>query len=188
MRFAVGLMVAWLVAGAGAAEPAKRTAPRFHLDPQLQVKLIELEGRAWQLYPRRRDVPLRYLNMTSEEVREVETIAREHHMPQLVNISPVVTGCPCEEGGNCTEQVYITSRVNGSMVGLQLSRRKNSWMVGPVQMWWLEFAALKEREKTIPWTEFQDARAQLLLNLPMCAQPRKLDPPAKQVAEATPAK
>ena len=187
MRFAAGLIAMWLAASAWAAGPAN-SGRRFKIDPQLEIKLMELEGHARYLFPRRRDAPLRALNMTGEEVREVELIARKYDMPELVNISPVVTGCPCEEGGSCTEQVYITSRVNDSMVSLQLSRRKNLWTVGPVQKWWLEYAALKERENDMPWTDFQDARAQLLLSLPMCTHAPKLDAPAKQVAEIKPAK
>jgi hypothetical protein len=188
MRIVTGLIPILLVASAWSAGPAGSGERRYKIDPQLEIRLMELEGRARQLFPRRRDTPLRALNMTGEEVREVETIAAKYHMPELVNISPVVTGCPCEEGGSCTEQVFITSRVNGSMVSLQLSRRKNLWTVGLVQKWWLEYAALKERERSIPWTEFQDARAQLLLNLPMCTRPPKLDTPATQVAETKTAK
>ena len=149
---------------------------------------MELEARARQLYPRRRDAPLRYLNMTDGEVREVHAIATKYKMPRLVNISPVVTGCPCEEGGACTDQVYITSLVEGQPVGLQLSRRKNLWTVGVVQKWWLEYAALKTREPVMSRAEYQQARMQLLLSLPVCADPAKTVPPSPQLVETKPLK
>lgn len=136
-----------------------------------QLRLVELETRAITAYPRRRDTPLRDLNMTDGEVREVQVIARKYDMPEILNISPVVTGCPCEEGGSCTEQVYITSRVGEGTVGMQLSRKKNLWTVGVVQRWWLEYAALKAREAAMPYREFLAARENLLLRWPACSKP-----------------
>jgi hypothetical protein len=180
MRILAASMAGLLIASAWAATPG--------FDPKMEIRLMELEARARQLYPRRRDTPLRYVNMSDEEVREVHVIARKYKMPQLVNISPVVTGCPCEEGGSCTDQVFITSLVNGQPVGLQLSRRKNLWTVGVVQKWWLEYAALKAREPVMGRSEYQQARNQLLLSLPICADPAKTVPPPAQIVETKPAK
>src|SRR5690349_18982933 len=176
------LASAW---AAGAGKPDGRS-PRF--DPQMEVRLMELDARARQIYPRRRDTPLRYLNMTDDEVREVHAIAVKYRMPELVNIAPVVTGCPCEEGGACTEQVYIISLVNEKPVGLQLSRRKNLWTVGVAQKWWLEYAALKARESSMSRAEYQEARMQLLLSMPVCADPTKQDPNRTQLAGTQPTK
>lgn len=102
MRITAGLMATLILASAWAAGPAKPDRG-VKFDREMEIRLMELESRARQLYPRRRDTPLRYLNITDGEVREVEVIARKYKMPELVNISPVVTGCPCEEGGGCTE-------------------------------------------------------------------------------------
>lgn len=179
MRLVAGLMAILPVAGAWGAEPAK-PRPAWM---EREWRLGELEERALTAYPRRRDTPLRDLNMTDEEVREVQVIARKYEMPELVNISPVVTGCPCEEGGSCTEQVYITSRVGERTVGMQLSRKKNLWTVGVVQKWWLEYAALKSREPTMPYREFRAAKENLLLRWPACARPTDAASPPTSIAE-----
>jgi len=180
MRILAGLMAGSLLASAWAASPT--------FDPKMEIKLMELEARARQMYPRRRDTPLRDLNMTDDEVREVHVIARKYKMPQLVNISPVVTGCPCEEGGSCTDQVFITSLVDEQPVGLQLSRRQKLWTVGVVQKRWLEYAALRARESVMSRAEYQQARMQLLLSLPVCADPAKTVPPSPPLAETQQAK
>ena len=169
MRIAAGLIAGMFLAGAWAAEADKATRPSERKS-QIDTfrRLIELERRANQLYPRRRDTPLRVLNMTDDEVREVEGLARKHKMPVLMNISPVVTGCPCEEGSACTEQVHIVSKRGEGTTSLQLSRSKNLWTVGVVQKWWLEYSELLAREHTMSYREFLDARMIKLLEFPMC--------------------
>jgi hypothetical protein len=188
MRIALGLVALFLAFGAGlsarAAEPAKFTEGQARRE--LTLRLWELEQRAVQIYPRRRDTPLRDLNMTDDEVREVQAIASKYQMPELLNISPVVTGCPCEEGGSCTEQVYLTSRVGDRTAGLQLSRKKNLWTVGTVQKWWLEYAALRGREKNMTSDEYRQARDRLLLQLPACTKQAEAAP--TKVAESMPRK
>jgi hypothetical protein len=199
MRIAPGLMAGLLLAqlahAAAPARPAVVTpqpastaaadAERSRMTRlETALRLAELEDRANQLYPRRRDAPLRYLNITDGEVREVQLIARKQHMPDLINISPVIEGCPCEEGAFCTDQVYITGHVEGRTLGLQLSRSKNLWTVGVVQKWWLEYAALQARAETMSYRSFQEARGRLLLEFPMCAQTGKPENTLPQVAEA----
>ena len=155
-----------LATGAHAAESAKPAATPAR---DINLRLAELEERAYQLYPRRRDTPLRYLNITDGEVREIQVIARKYEMPELMNISPVVEGCPCEEGSGCSEQVFIVGKIEDKAYGLQLSRRKNAWGVSTVQKWWLEHAALKARASTMDYRAYQKARERLLLEFPMCA-------------------
>ncbi len=95
-----------------------------------------VEMRAKALYPGRRDTPLRDLNISDNEVREVETIARKYLPQSFVNISPVVGECPCEEGPTCTAQVYVVATTPASSRGLQLSRLNDRWNVSRVQQWW----------------------------------------------------
>ena len=73
------------------------------------MKRMRIENRAHELRPRRRDEPLRYLNISDDEVREIQLMAEKYLPKVLLNISPVVTGCPCEEGPQCTDQVYIVA-------------------------------------------------------------------------------
>src|ERR1041384_2049145 len=110
MRITIGLMAALLFAGWCSADTARSTK-RFDFEGFMarQKQVVDREKRAVAIYPRRRDTPLRVLNITDEEIREVQALARKYEMSELMNISPVVMGCPCEEGGSCTEQVYIVS-------------------------------------------------------------------------------
>ncbi len=92
MRFATCLTgVLALAAVAHAQAPSK--PPTFQEVRQIledreywrqqdeRYNFIELRARA--LYPGRRDTPLRDLNISDNEIREVETIARKY-LPQLV--------------------------------------------------------------------------------------------------------
>src|SRR5687767_8408802 len=184
MRIAAGLMAGLFTIGAPAAESAKPAASQAS---DINLRLVELEERAFQLYPRRRDTPLRYLNITDGEVREIQLIARKYQMPELMNISPVVEGCPCEEGSGCTEQVFIVGKIEDQAYGLQLSRRKNRWAVSTVQKWWLEHAALRARESAMDYRAYQQARERQLLEFPMCAPAATTNAKSAQVTE-TPAK
>jgi hypothetical protein len=99
-------------------------------------RYLRIERRAKALYPQRRDTPLRDLNISDNEVREVEAIAQKYLPRSLVNISPVVAECPCEEGPRCTAQVYVVATTPANSRGLQLSRMNDHWVVGMVQQWW----------------------------------------------------
>src|SRR5512134_3305120 len=107
-------------------------------------------------------------------------------MSELLNISPVVEGCPCEEGGTCTEQLYIVGTIDKKAHGLLLSRRRNLWTVGVVQRWWLERAALEARQKVMDFRTFEKARERLLLEFPQCAP--SADPDTKSAKVTGPAK
>ena len=107
-------------------------------------------------------------------------------MPRLVNISPVVTGCPCEEGGGCTEQVFIVGDVAGKSTGLQLSRRKNQWDISRAQKWWLEYAALLAREPAMTRRAWLDAKARLLMEMPQCGSPGESATKPVKIAESKP--
>jgi hypothetical protein len=177
-----------LLAGAtSAAEPGMASAGaqserRRDEAARMEVRLRELDARSRQLYPRRRDTPLRYLNISDSEVREVQAIARKYQMSELLNISPVVEGCPCEEGGTCTEQLYIVGAIDKQAQGLLLSRRRNLWTLSVVQRWWLERAALEARQKVMDFRSFENAWERLLLEFPQCAPSGDLDTKSAQVA------
>src|SRR5213083_2970792 len=84
-----------------------------------QARMYSLEYRADLLRPHRRDTPLRELNLTDNEVREIQGVAAKVGMSTMLNISPVVTGCACEEGPLCTDQVYVVANLPEKTVGLQ---------------------------------------------------------------------
>jgi hypothetical protein len=162
--------------GAEQSAPQERTQPertrpssRQLDDVMLQrLRMSALIERAQELRPRRRDEPLRYENISDIEVREIQDVAAKFVAKAIVNISPVVTGCPCEEGPQCTDQVYIVASNPADSLGLQLSRVKNSWQVGVVQRWWLRYDALRARRGTMDWPAYEALQAELLRELPQC--------------------
>jgi hypothetical protein len=105
-------------------------------------RYADIGKRALELYPGRRNTPLRELNISDNEVREVQAISNRYLPRAIVNISPVVTDCPCEEGPTCTAQVYVLATSKDKTRGLQLSRMNDRWAVGMVQDWWLRYEAI----------------------------------------------
>lgn len=172
-----------IVAGAfvmnASAEPVAQPDARALPDREME-KREAIFQRVRELYPRRRDTPLRDLNITDNEVREIQRLAAGVHLVELVNISPVVTGCACEEGPDCTEQVNIVGRYKDRFVEVQLSRLRNRWSIGRVQRWWLEYAALQAREPLMDRREYEKARNLRVLEFPMCPDgaARAADAPA----------
>jgi hypothetical protein len=78
-------------------------------------------------------------------VREIQAVVLRIVPGSILNISGVVTGCPCEEGPRCADQVWIVAHRAGKTLGLQLSRINGRWALGVVQQWWLD------REKLEQW-------------------------------------
>jgi len=145
----------------------------------------QIAQRALELSPERRNTPLRELNITDEEVREVQAIAVGYLPRDLVNISPVVTACPCEEGPTCTAQVYVLATAKGKTSGLQLSRMNTAWQVGVVQKWWLKRAAIQRQNTGNAFLDeylYEKAINQMLEEFPACLG--QLVPPA-QTASTT---
>jgi hypothetical protein len=141
-------------------------------------------AHAMKLRPDRRDTPLRELNISDNEVREVEAIAY-HYLPRsLVNISPVVTECPCEEGPVCTAQVYIVATLKDKSRGLQLSRMNDRWQLGVVQEWWLRYQSIGRPNTGDSFLDFylrKKAQSELLEEFPACASKHV---PAQELATA----
>jgi hypothetical protein len=132
------------------------------------IKRMRIVDRAYELRPKRRDEPLRYLNISDYEVREIQLMAEKYLPKVLLNISPVVTGCPCEEGPQCTDQVYIVAETAQSSKGLLMSRIKNAWVVGSVQQWWLKHDALEADSGKMSYEKYENAMNELVRDFPMC--------------------
>jgi hypothetical protein len=182
MRSVSILVMALLFAGAASAQTYMTRAERDAYRAQA-IKLMRIEERAYELRPRRRDEPLRYLNISDNEVREIQLMA-ENYLPNvLLNISPVVTGCPCEEGPQCTDQVYIVAETPQSSKGLQMSRVRNAWVVGNVQQWWLKHDELTAKSGKMNYEKYESAMNELVRDFPMCVGELV---PAKNTTAATP--
>src|SRR5690348_11837380 len=74
-----------------------------------QDRVHAIEQRIWKTEPHRRDTPVREKNISDDEIREIENVIHDIFPHALVNISTVVTGCPCEEGPKCKDQVWLTA-------------------------------------------------------------------------------
>lgn len=122
-----------------------------------------------EVQPMRREDPLRYENITDEEVREIQLAARNVVPRALVNISGVTTGCPCEDGPECSDQVWIVAYRPDKSVGLLLSRIEGHWVIGPVQRWWLLYNDLESRRRTFKsFSAYLEAEQKLVDVFPVC--------------------
>lgn len=138
--------------------------------PELRHRL-RLQFRAGDLAPSRRDAPARPLNITDVEVREIQAAALDVLPRAIVNIGTVTTGCKCEDGAGCTDQVWIVATDSRRTKGLQLSRILGRWTIGPVQQWWLRYEEFyAHRDRFADGAEFASAELKLLESMPVCLE------------------
>ncbi len=190
------MRIAWFVLTLALATGAHGQSAGSKMTPELYRQMLEdmqywdaqreryqaVSKRANELYPGRRDTPLRDVNISDEEIREVVLLTRKYLPKAYVNISPVVTDCPCEEGPACTAQVYVVAQNSNKSRGIQLSRTKDRWNVGVVQQWWLRREAVVRQDtgnSFLDYYLFQKAVNELYEEFPLCAGPAK---PATQTA------
>jgi hypothetical protein len=125
--------------------------------------------RISELRPRRRDTPLRYLNISDNEVREIQLAAATNPPYEFVSIGGVVTGCPAEDGPACTDQVWVELRRQGKTSGLLLSKVNDQWIIGAIQQWYLCDEALEARRESFStYFEYMAAKEALVENFPSC--------------------
>lgn len=167
----------WFMAGmvllsavAASQTSAEEPSPKFDFEQwRRDQELVErVFTRAYAIRPARRDTPMRELNISDNEVREIQQVAETYLPRAIVNISTVVSDCPCEEGPECTAQVFILANRSQTTLGLQLSRIKNKWTVGEVQRWWLRYEDLQARAPKMDWQDYQDAQTLLAKDFPQC--------------------
>jgi hypothetical protein len=169
MRTAVLLTAGLLLAGiARAQSPARAPAVDREEWVRREMMISELRDRALDIVPRRRDEPLRDANISDHEVREIQYLLREYLPESIVNIGPVVTGCPCEEGRGCTEQVYIQADTEAQSVGMLLSRVNRRWDLSRTEMWLHRWRALQALEAKLPYLEFRQRAWELVRDFPAC--------------------
>jgi hypothetical protein len=118
--------------------------------------------------PRRRDEPLRDVNISDNEVREILHVVRDYLPEAIVNIGPVVTGCPCEEGKACTEQVYIQANTDNASMGLMLSRVAKNWDISRAQKWWLRWQSLQQQRAKLGFEALREREWELAREFPGC--------------------
>jgi hypothetical protein len=167
-------IASWVLASFAFTAAAGDQGPPRQFDISLLQADMEFRRdilrRAEAVRPVRRDGPLRDLNISDEEVREIQLEAQKFVPRSLVNISPVVTGCPCEEGLLCTDQVHIVANAGDKSFGMQLSRVSNAWQVSTVQKWWWNYQRLMAREAKMNWFEYEQALTALAAEFPVCSE------------------
>ena len=183
MRIAAWFITCLSLAGVASSQTPASPQKKLTLDDYVQIndayaywasqaeRYAGIMQRARALFPARRNTPLRELNISDDEIREVEAIKSEYLPRDYINISPVVTECPCEEGPTCTAQVYVTATARGRERGLQLSRMNQTWQVGVVQQWWLRFFAIIRQNTGNPYLDdylYYKARNELYEEFPRC--------------------
>ena len=114
--------------------------------------------------PKRNEAYLRRENITDEEVREIQGAARSVLPEAIVNIAGVTADCPCEDGPDCSAQVWVVAYDPEETIGLMFSRIDGHWGIGPVQNWWLRHDELWAKRpswfdeaKYLAWHEEQEA-------------------------------
>jgi hypothetical protein len=167
MRFAL-CWVAGLALAISAVGQERRTPAQASERSALAEKQRALAMRAWELRPRRRDEPLRYINLSDNEMREIQDIAQKQRSNTMLNVSPVVEGCPCEEGPMCTDQVYVITYASEKANGLQLSRVKGLWQLGVVQQWWNKYDELRAQGMKMNYQLFESKQSELFREFPSC--------------------
>jgi hypothetical protein len=180
------MRIAWIVLTLALATGIHAQSAGSKMTPELYRQMLEdmqywdaqgeryraVAKRAKELYPARRNTPLRDVNISDEEIREVELLTMNYLPRAYVNISPVVTDCPCEEGPSCTAQVYVVAQTPDKTRGIQLSRMKDRWNVGAVQQWWLRRDAVVRQHTGNTFLDdylYQKAVNELFEEFPLCA-------------------
>ena len=140
--------------------------------PRAQLYLSEnrrdrVEARIIQTRPTRRDGPLRKANLSDDEAREIQSIMAPTYPGAILNISGVVTGCPCEEAPSCSDQVWVVPENDLKAGGALLSRSSDRWTIGPIQKWWLDKAHV-EADHTLTPNQRAETLDSLWEKFPAC--------------------
>jgi hypothetical protein len=124
--------------------------------------------RAQDVAPAPRDGPLRAQNISDEEVREIQAAMGSRATPDMLSIGAVVTGCPCEDGAGCRDQVWVVVSRPEKSYGLLFSRIDGHWTLGPVQRWWIRRHDLESNRSKFGWQEYLKASDRLNADFPSC--------------------
>ena len=147
--------------------------PQFYgiatIDGRSLREIMHIQGTR----PIRRDGPLRAENVNDDEVREMQAVVAQVLPGSILNISGVVSGCACEDGLSCSDQVWIVAHRPDRTRGLQLSKIDGHWAIGPVQQWWLDFENLTaSRNRFTSYAAFYSAQSTLYDRFPAACEKR----------------
>ena len=129
-------------------------------------------GQVWARRPQPMQAPLRADNILDEEVRAIQNSVKAIAPQALVNIGPVIDKCRCENGPQCSNQVWVIAERAEHKEGYSLAKIDGAWGISPLQEWWLEYDELRQRQvETSDPTEFQHlltASMQMVRDFELC--------------------
>ena len=103
-------------------------------------------------------LPNRAVNISDDEVREIQSVMPEVAPGAIIYIGPVTRGCICEDGATCQSNVTVVLNHRGSHQRYWLSRYDDHWTVGPLLQWMLagiplkaKYEALRRAPRTRQW-------------------------------------
>lgn len=166
IAIAACLLLAASAPGNGGAGDKKTLSEEEARD---MAALSRMEERRWVGYrmhanePVYRDKPARSENISDDEVREIQALMAPFHKTGMVSIGTVVRGCPCEEGSECTDQVWVMVPASPAPRGFLLSRINKLWTFGIGQRWWLDY---EQFERTHSWRDADDRE----MEFPACTK------------------
>ncbi len=164
-----GSYAVWAAAILAASAMIGATSTRAETNTEY-LRTWKLLDQARRIRPRQPSGHVRELNINDIEIRELQAAAAQVLPRALVNIGPVSTGCACEDGPNCTDQVWVVASTAAEAKGLLFSRINGAWMLGPVQKWWVEYDRLNDgRRSFAKASEFYEAQRRLLEKMPLCS-------------------
>ena len=143
------LVLLMLALGAPLQAASPSPDPRRAAYREKMERLMMIEERVEATRPARRDGPARTANVSDDEVREIQSAVSGVLSGAIVNISTIVTGCPCEDGPLCSDQVWIVAYRPDASVELLLSKVAGHWTLGTVQRWWLEYERLETKHRKL---------------------------------------
>jgi hypothetical protein len=147
-------------------EEKRRAAFSAEMEREYYIQKRVNATRPW-----RREGPLRAENLTDDEVREIQAAVTAVRPGTIVNIGAVVTGCPCEDGPSCTDQVWVVAYRPEKSTGFNLSKVDHHWVLGAAQIWWLEYEKLQASRQTFAsWAAYFDAEQKLFERFPACPE------------------
>src|SRR5579862_2815 len=124
-------------------EEQRRAAFKAEMEREYYIQKRVSATRPW-----RREGPVRSENLTDDEVREIQAAVSAIRPGAIVNIGAVVTGCPCEDGPSCSDQVWVVAYRPEKSTGFNLSNVNHHWILGISQSWWLEYENLQASRRT----------------------------------------
>jgi len=140
---------------------------RLYLENRREYRVL---ARIERTRPFQRTAPLRKANLSDDEAREIQSLMSQVYPGALLNISGVVTGCYCEEGHSCSDQVWVVPRDDVQTPGVLLSRINDRWVIGPIQQWWLN-RAKTEADHGLTRAQREEALYTQWKTFPECSRP-----------------